>query len=145
MADLKAGRELDALIAKKVMGWRRMTYAERYAPRNPGSHGYGADRRLTGFWHSSELDSLGIYAEVARAEYCDDYYEPSEAWSPSTLIEDAWWVVDAIRHKYGGALLHLHRNGDDTWWAIFGKDEDPGETGDTAPHAICLAALKTAL
>lgn len=60
----------------------------------------------------------------------------------STDIQYAWRVVDAIRYNHGGGLLKLFRNGDDTYWASFDDEEKPGVTGETAPHAICLAALK---
>jgi hypothetical protein len=66
---------------------------------------------------------------------------PVEVPAYSTDIAAAWEVVDAIRYKHGGGLLELYHNGTDTWAARF-DEEARLTTCDTAPHTICLAALK---
>ncbi len=96
---MKPGRELDALIAKKVMGFI-----------HPELH-------------------LPVLCEICQPEHY------------STDIATAWEVVDAIRYNHGGGCLGLYRNGDETWWASFNGEDAPGETGESAPHAICMAAL----
>ena len=141
---MNPGRELDALVAEKVMGWRRMTYAQIYAAMDPKSHGYRNDDRFTIYWHSDELDSrTGTNKEMALAEDSLDYYQPEDAWSPSTDIAAAWEVVE----KLGGNMFQLHydtRYGHEskTGWSVVLDGAVMCEFIDTAPHAICLAALK---
>ena len=93
---MKAGRELDALIAEKVMGWSK---------------------------------------------------EQVETWPVSvphysSRIQDAWLVVAKFPQVaiYGPHDLWLVRFSDREGVSINDID-DPGR-GDTAPLAICLAALK---
>lgn len=121
---MKPGRELDALIAEKVMGW--IPYEPERAFAYPG-------------WHTPD----GEFLNIARLP------------PYSTDITAAWEVVDKLKL----AVVPI----DETkWWAgkmgDHGHDEDPltsdtwveqamrdgkhGRIADTAPHAICLAALK---
>lgn len=139
---MKAGREIDALVAEKVMGWRRMTYAEQYA-KCPRPHGYGNDNRLTSYWHSSELHN-GVYREAARAEDCPDYYEPEDAWSPSTDIAAAWEVVIHLRSKdYIDFELRMEPGRESaTASFIMPAGNRISASANDAPAAICLAALK---
>ena len=111
---MKAGRALDALIAEKVFG-----------EQNPPKKVSGA----------SEWSAWRLTAE----------YVPR--WTPkafSTQIDDAWPVVE----KLG---LSVVKHDDGTNW-LAGKMRWEGHEGfqfdgnqelaDTAPLAICLAALK---
>lgn len=58
-------------------------------------------------------------------------------WSPSRDIRAAWEVVEKLQ---GGLRFELRRRPDGGFWAYFG--EELSAEADTAPHAICLAALK---
>lgn len=58
-----------------------------------------------------------------------------KAWSPSTDIAAAWSVVEKMRMQ-----IEPTRKG---WRAgVYGGLSDKRATADTAPLAICLAALK---
>ena len=108
-------RELDALVAEKVMGWKE------------------------------EFDGLNMRWTLDGERWAGDSGYVN-GWSPSTRISHAWQVVEkmlpAIGHIYPavdletGELLH--------WCAVVetGDTSRQGVTADTAPRAICLAALK---
>lgn len=102
MESLKPGRELDALIAEKVMGWKPPEFID----------GVSLERR----WKNDrgEFDSLPRY---------------------STDIAAAWEVVEKIG-------LIIGKNG--PVWDAQDLWDLPVyfASADTAPHAICLAALK---
>ncbi len=105
---MNPGRELDALIAEKVMGlepWPeqdpRWKYKAFKAPIVP----YGVEPK-----------------PCAPPEY-------------STSIEAAWEVVEHIDLFFKLNKVHA------TYRSAFGNLS--GSIGETAPHAICLAALKT--
>lgn len=120
METLKAGRELDQLVAERVMGWSRI---DSISWSEPAPSGLGYQRLET---------DLPCY---------------------STDIAAAWEVVPELRRRrihfeitcagisdvYTVKLFH---------WAAF-KDtfyEGPHKFeaySDTAPEAICLAALKS--
>ena len=109
---VKPGRELDALVAEKVMGCK--VYVE--ANGNPRCDCPGAN--ATG---PRPHASYGLYASLKRY---------------STDIAAAWEVVEKMRED--GFLVALYRSAG-AWIA----DTNPGYgKSDTAPHAICLAALR---
>lgn len=100
---MQPGRELDALVAEKVMSL------------------YGQEKTV---WPNYSTD-----------------------------ISSAWAVVEEVRKKSRFDVLSLYSPCDesDKWWAGFER-KWPGrninhmydlESGITAPHAICLAALKS--
>ena len=109
---MKPGRDLDALIAEKVFGWKRI------------------DPELFG-WHDHDGDYMKKICDVP-------FY--------STSIEAAWEVVNNFESReYDVQLILSH--GEQVKCRI-GKMIDIlfNSSGfvysDTAPHAICLAALK---
>jgi Phage ABA sandwich domain len=111
-------REIDRLIAEKVMGWK--IYAD--------SAGYK-------FWSINEDDSSRIICSVTSFE-------------PSTDIRDAWLVVEKLRETKIFSLYDAW-DGDDNkiFCAVFEYNDtyhvvDYKGYADTAPLAICLAALK---
>lgn len=136
-----AGRELDALVAQRVMGWRRMSYHQTQ-PTNI----YYADRHeLTWKWY----DNGGKEVFIAEPSDCIDCGTDFLPFSPSTSIADAWLVVEKMTN---GDFTVMHSYG--TWKAGYlwlshptsPAQEEPCWTCEatalTAPHAICLAALK---
>jgi len=63
-----------------------------------------------------------------------------DAWYPSRSISDAWLVVEEVikRHpEHDFHLEHLHNQ-----WACGNCTDDVWTYADTAPEAICRAALK---
>jgi hypothetical protein len=140
MGDLKPGRELDALIAEKVMGWKRLTYSQS----NPNNKKKADDHRLTMWWHSEDLK------EKALAEDDNDYYNPEPAWSPSTNIAQAWEVAKKM-HQLGWILeirtgYNIETTAPVHRVSLCKRGFDEYYVGipnlDAVPHAICLAALK---
>ena len=86
---MKAGRELDALVAEKVMGWKRMRWIDFHSVER-GFRGEDLRKSLTYSWHNAD----GCMTENAKD--MDDYYNPSYAWSPFTDIAAAWEVVEKL-------------------------------------------------
>jgi hypothetical protein len=132
---MEAGRELDAIIAEKVMGWQRET-----------------DERELRRLNSGYLDA---------SEYARWWINPSGGWacaSPrySTDIAAAWEVVERLKDanrddaSYDFDLIYESSKERETglrndvfgWFAQFGEAEHGSGRADTAPLAICLAALE---
>lgn len=113
---MKPGRELDALVAEKVMGWR-------------------VGERFDGDWYLMEPASGGMGGNPVPMRL--EHY--------STDIAAAWQLVEKV--GTGWLYLTLTQDSDrtsDYWRAAFHRRTDAPDAvnGDTAPHAICLAALK---
>ena len=130
--EMQAGREMDALIAEKVMGLPHNELGEK-CPRCGGETRIGLDRAWCG--NCSEW----IYSPYP--EFSDD-------------IAAAWQVVEKIR-ELKSAWFEIGANPDfmsdrgDYYCSIRGgkiEYDSPSCTlelyGDTAPLAICRAALK---
>ncbi len=85
-----------------------------------------------------ELDRIVAERVMGLTDASDDDYR---AWQPSTNIAHAWEVVERLRPT--GARLILTDYGPD-WDAVFRRSDDTYECAqaDTAPLAICLAALR---
>lgn len=118
--------ELDALIAEKVFGQPKPIYS------HPHPH---IDPIKDGVWVC-----------------CPDYYKGDACeWEPlpfSSDIAAAWKVVERIASGYPDfSIWHsmgLDEEYPEGWYVTFGMD-GAGWTNvgpDTAPRAICLAALK---
>lgn len=123
MKNLNPGRELDAQVAEKVMGFRRLPMC-------------GPNGEVFENWQRPHESEQWLRTELPHY---------------STEIAAAWEVVGKI------GLVSLI-NGPDGWKCSFGvrKDHKPGDfssswefsisqvdaRGATAPHTICLAALK---
>lgn len=104
--ELKPGRELDALIAHKVMGLE--------------------------VHNGFEVVGEGAFRAPSRAFPVKRY---------STDIAAAWEVVDSLRSRFEGFYWNLNETYDGMWTVNFWP-KGSELNGDTAPHAICLAALK---
>lgn len=130
---MKAGRELDRLVAEKVMK----------QPKPPYVHTCHIQPIRDGIW------------------VCHPYYERGDecAWEPipfSTDIAAAWQVVERLCNwDVDDNMLILKGQGPDiereppngkaqSWWdaEINGTWGKALAEAPTAPHAICLAALK---
>jgi hypothetical protein len=110
---MKAGRKLDALIAEKVMGWK-LCPGETYVYETPDG-----DTKAIQFHKFSEN------------------------------IADAWLVLEKLKADgmdimVRWAAKHSGESYRDVWLCWIAKDGKVGDGthADTAPLAICLAALK---
>ena len=115
---MNPGRELDALIAEKVMG--------HIVVGGPIEHGM---RRI--FQGPRGADSWWIEVN------CQPNYIPYY----STEIAAAWEVVEKLK----GQSVDLNFGEDNNRWEcsfIIGGERYSGYS-TSAPHCICLAALKT--
>jgi hypothetical protein len=128
LTTLAAGRELDAIVAERVMG---------IAPR---------DVRIKG-----ETNTVRIYSD--NLALADGLWERKDLeWygSPprySTQIETAWQLVERMRELGSGVSLSAYPPGGardaqriELWrcrFGLYGGDA----SGDTASLAICRAAL----
>lgn len=117
--EMPAGREMNALIAEKAMGWT-VFYGEY--------KGYELfdDEVAQGYPPKEEAD--GVPFEIP-------YY--------STDIAAAWEVVNRMKNYF----FVCGRTDEGRWEAIFypvnsGVGKLSEAHGDTAPSAICRAALK---
>ena len=115
--ELKSGRKLDALIAEKVMGW--------------------------------SLDQLAAECGIYRGwpSKGDAIHRPAlPILYYSTSISAAWEVVEKMMS--GGFRFVFSCEGEKSHAHFFNDDQEvPGATqfyavGETAPLAVCLAALK---
>lgn len=110
---VQAGRDLDALVAEKVMGWR---WSGRYLVPP-------ADVE-TSFWDGS-CNRDGVPRFLPRY---------------STDISAAWGVVEKLRDEV--AFLDILPAADHYIVKIQSAHGTDYVTAETAPLAICLAALK---
>lgn len=99
-------REIDRLIAEKVMGWEVGEFPN--------------------------INVIEAYSPHGVLQISDD-------WSPSTDIQDAWYVVEELDYdikvtKYKSHVYQCH---------IFIPNNVQMVIAETAPMAICLAALKS--
>jgi len=124
---MKPGRELDALVAEKAMGWKLQCYESGVYATEPGQYD-DASKNDGWLWEGDE---------VSREAY---------EFNPSTDISAAWEVVEKLnflsftvsRENCCGVRCDVVCYND-----VDMKDKVivAGEAL-TAPHAICLAALK---
>lgn len=130
IAKLTAGRELDALVAEKVMGWRKVARVEAWD--------HGPDQKTGGpqvNWFGGPPD----FPEWNNGQPVRCY---------STDIAEAWLVVEKLRPgkfvwikdcgSFGWRVEILSSNSTDV-------QVDFAVVADTATLAICRAALKSAL
>jgi hypothetical protein len=107
---LKPGRELDALVAERVMGWSSESRTA-WCAQDPRSY-------LRIQWKNGQ----GFERELPRY---------------STDIADAWEVVESPH--FDAWMVGRNANGK---WHVWNPYECVVVAyGDTAPHAICLAAI----
>lgn len=114
---MNASRELDALIAKKVMA----------------------------HWVSEDLQWKAVYGVPdAFVETTANRKSRRTLLPYSTDISAAWEVVNKIRTTEGISEVKLVTFGEG-WSCVVWKDSGDIESqvAPTAPHAICLAAPKT--
>jgi hypothetical protein len=122
MADaLPAGRELDALVAEKVMGWREVS-------KQPIANAMG---------QKVMDDYVGLPTAAAPQPMLVPRY--------STMIQEAWKVADKLRGEtqFIAVISGKGPQGVQPWICKVNREGSfLEERADTPAHAICLAAIK---
>lgn len=116
MSQHEAGRELDALVAEKVMGW------------------HYADRQKMGWGDGPPVVVTDLGEESGRPTI--------QGWSPSTDIAAAFQVVEKMRER--GLTVVIDGTPGGFWcceFSIFGSETFHTGRADSLPLAICLASL----
>ncbi|MDP9315132.1 MAG: hypothetical protein M3R24_30430, partial [Chloroflexota bacterium] len=103
----EAGRDLDALVAAKVMG-------------------FDADRIISGGGYRVGNHTPSVISWAHIPQY-------------STDIAAAWEVVEKLIHLDPLVAIWGYEDGSIGWYCDF---EGSKAHARTAPHAVCLAALK---
>ena len=148
MPELKAGRELDALVAFHLFGWRwfqKQSYTGEYRCAL-----YPPDDGLWIRWNFIGFEQIGEWPEEARRfsdwDRCGSRagfrQRPHLGWLPhySTDIAAVWQVLERLQQQ--GILAELGAIDSRGWFASFTASERFSRMeADTAPLAICLAAL----
>lgn len=142
MSEMKPGRELDALIAEKVMGFV-------IADVGCGSDVVTGEEKFKEMIAVDECDK-DTYLKAKVGENLKYFKEIPNY---STDISAAWEVVEKIKSwqiktEWGrGQFILLDDQGE--WIAGWYPEGGPGDrsiefsgTSESASHAICLAALK---
>ena len=122
MEIMDAGRKLDELVAERVMGHRRLEEPSRVdVPASLGEQKY---ERIFNWKINGTL-----------MEYPPQY---------STSIDDAWMVMERLRKmpRFEIVDIRLRGEGGVAIMTPCGNLMDCLVIADTAPLAICLAALK---
>lgn len=152
---MKPGRELDALVAEKVMGWRAGRDAE---PDDP-FHATGAsvgwmrydhdqDRWVwAGYWANKPKVYMNESGELVPSSV--SLWQGARFFEPSARLDDAWRVVAAMQQHDDPRkqTLRLVAYPYARTYATFNLDAEEHEwcegNGEYAtPLAICLAALE---
>lgn len=137
---MKPGRELDALVAEKVMGWKGCDSTEtwvRWEHGDPGDEWTNIDKE---WCRGAGHPPTPHFGTVPIPRY-------------SVKIDDSWKVVEKLRKTH--CCLTLKSEYDFVWECYAIQDHNDSEhnsevirrykiyaMADTAPHAICIAALK---
>lgn len=129
---MPAGREMDALVAE-AMGWKRSKRTH---------HEYWEGR----FEFLTSPDGHQIYRVENVGDWVGNTHESEiyfrEKCSYSTSIAAAWEVAEKLANE--AYAMYLYCGGAASWHCNFGQSWEGTLTGhaDTAPLAICRAALK---
>jgi Phage ABA sandwich domain len=110
-------REIDRLVATKVMGWKILEIKH-------------TDSGVIGGFYDDGEKLIGV-----------------GEWSPTSDIRVAWQVVEKLRDRY--VYMNLTNNDDSYCCELMEQDLENSSRyftyyadAETAPLAICLAALK---
>lgn len=109
---MRAGRQLDALAAEKVMGWELVTESE-----------------------------FGLCWKVPLSAGGFEFRSDESAPHYSTDMVAAWLIVEQLSDTHGFFLGKHDSPGRPPWCCRFGVAPDLTE-GETAPFVICVAALR---
>lgn len=128
VTELAAGREMDARVAEKVMGWRLDT---SWTVPKYGALGYNRDH--------GEPIPMWRQADGTCAPHPFD-----RRFRPSTDIAAAWQVVERLLARGDWPCIEPPDGEDSPRWCVH-VELATGTAcrgyGDTAPEAICRAAV----
>ena len=141
---MEPGRELDALVAEKAMGYRRVDLTPEWLGREVWCFYPGDSPLMEYSWDEPSGNAMmhrnGKDESDGTADILPSY---------STDIAAAFEIVEKLRDQHMELELSVVPKGapaypDDAQWLAGFSDDGPTnqEWGATAPHAICLAALK---
>ncbi len=138
---MQPGRELDALVAEKVMGC--VVNRERSQPECGCEEVKGIKWIHRMYPHGFDYSHPDPY----RTNYCCQ--DPCLL-AYSTDIAAAWEVVEKVWPRESHFYVYKGMGSDNRWECNFMVTQAPDKLGDerrfsygeTAAHAICLAALK---
>lgn len=124
---MKPGRELDALVAEHVFGYKRVTMSLDYYGKNGGNE----------VLQPQEISEFYNYPPVGRIPL---WYHCKE-WS--TDISEAWEVRQWLLDNRGGVRLEVFCDENPEYCEVYqGKNEELIQVwAKTSPEAICKAAL----
>lgn len=128
--EMKAGPDLDALVAEKVMRKVVIREPDHYLKvAESGGDFFGTEHVSTVLVHNQTFSRHRPGQTIA---ICPGY---------STSIAAAWSVLERVTIVAHLSPILAHNNSG--WQVSFlGNSELFTARSDTAPHAICLAALK---
>ena len=130
---LPAGRELDALVAEKVMGLSVEDYRYPMGWKRGKAHSWAEEDVV--LWGNI----LCILNPDGTRKLLDDGFHVVVPYY-STSIAAAWELVIKL-DKYVFAVSRSYRG----WYGDFSLEETHIGLADTAPLAICRAALKAVM
>lgn len=113
---IKPGKELDALIAEKVMGWERKCIGDDYYLENPRAH------------HLSKYNAPQPYSTHIAAAW-----EVVEKIVEDTGMEYVFWSLAGDNKR--NVFQFVEKKGENNYIKAY-------EEGETLSHAICKTALK---
>lgn len=121
---MNPGRDLDAIVAEKVMGCSTKKDGHMLA-------GIVVGERLVCNCEKGEHNTNPRFPNYGVKDY-------------STDISAAWEVVEKVRPSFSEIWIGRSDTEMSAHWkcSIQKMDSNYEATADTAPHAICLAALK---
>ena len=127
--EMKAGRELDALVAEKVMGWERGDTSRGFMKWYPAGK-----RHKSG---CGEFDIPGYSTDIAAAWEVVEKLGTSGRWVLHLLApQDADYVM-----RDGETVQLWRAKFEKKFWDVQKAEPYEWPEGLTAPHAICNAAL----
>lgn len=123
---MQPGPELDALIAEHIFGCIPMNSNDWET-----AHGYKRDSVPRFAQAHASVNSVRVF----RVSAPNDYYAPPLPYS--TDIRHAFEIVDHFSRYFD-----IWKDSDGKWFAQIGLVSKFRVEGISAPHVICLAALK---
>jgi hypothetical protein len=118
---MEAGRELDTLVAERVMGWTRWDIT--------GGEDCPCESGVTYFADWGDMGGVAVYTPPHLTGDVEFYFEPSRD------IKDAWRVVETMKG------VSVAKRADGRWMCWHWNRVHRSGAGETAPLAICRAAL----
>lgn len=126
---MKPGRELDMLVAERIMGCKVLRATDTGLSQDE----YERRRR----WDGGRCGCPGTPHNDSDDEGCYEWLREY-----STDIAAAWTVIEKLKNENNYVEV-ISIVGDKRWicrWRVNGAIYGAG--AETAPHAICLAALR---